>query len=543
MATANLKAFWSDLRRRKVVRVAIVYAVVAWVVIEAASVILPGLLLPEWSIRLVLALALIGFPFALVLAWVFDLSSAGLRRELPADTPGVTFVAEASEADLPRPSDSAAAPAASRRSIAVLPMANMSGDPENEYFSDGISEEIISLLARLPDLRVVSRTSSFLFKRAGLDVRTIAAKLGVNTVLEGSVRRVGNRVRIVAQLIDAVDDTHLWSDSYDRELEDIFAVQTDIARRIVDAMNLSPEDKIAVEATTESIPAYDYYLRGRQYLHQQTGKSLYLAREMFNKALEIDPGYVRAYAGAACAASLIAQWVDYSRTYLREAEETSRRALELAPDLAEGHAARGFALSMNGEYAGAAEHFERAIKLDPQLYEAWYLYGRSRFAEGNLEHAERLWDRAHAVQPEEFQSAELRVLALRALGRSDETKEAAELAVKLIERRLDLNPQDLRALGLGSGAMIASGRTEQGLAMVERSLELAPDDATVLHNAACAYAHAGDGEKALELMERRLKEGGTMHRDWLEHDSDFDCLRDDPRFIAILNRLPSASGR
>jgi adenylate cyclase len=523
------------------VRVAIVYAVVAWVVIEVSSVIFPGLLLPEWSSRLVLALALFGFPFALVMAWIFDLSPHGLRREFPAEVSSQPVDAFTAEASLPQPSDSVIAPAAGRRSIAVLPMANMSGNPENEYFSDGISDEIINLLARLPDLRVVSRTSSFLFKGAGLDVRTIAAKLGVNTVLEGSVRRVGNRVRIVTQLIDAADDTHLWSDSYDRELEDIFAVQTDIARRIVDALNLGKHDRVVFEATTESIPAYDYYLRGRQYLHQQTGKSLYLARDMFNKALEIDPGYVRAYAGAACAASLIAQWVDYSRTYLREAEETSRRALQLAPDLAEAHAARGLALSMNGQYAAAAEHFERAIRLDPQLYEAWYLYGRSRFAEGNPEHAERLWERAHAVQPEEFQSAELRVLALKALGRSDETKEAAELAVKLIERRLDLNPNDLRALGLGSGAMIEVGRTAEALAMVERSLDLAPDDAAVLHNAACTFAHAGDGERALELMERRLKEGGTMHRDWLEHDPDFARLRDDPRFIAILDRLPSAA--
>ncbi|MGH8494810.1 MAG: TPR end-of-group domain-containing protein [Gammaproteobacteria bacterium] len=536
MDAANLKTFWSELRRRKVVRVAIVYALVAWAAIEVSSVILPGLLLPEWSSRLVLVLLLIGFPIALALAWAFQISPDGLHRERSA--PGGMSSAEA-----PRPSDSAGAPAAGRRSTAVLPMVNMSGDPENEYFSDGISEEIIRLLARRPDLRVVSRTSSFSFKGTGLDVRSIAAKLGVDTVLEGSVRRAGTRVRIVAQLIDAANDTHLWSDSYDREVQDIFAVQDDIARRIVDAMSLSSGSIIRSDVATENISAYDYYLRGRQYFQQLTGKSLFLAREMFRRAIEIDPAYVQALAGAAYAASMIAQWVDHSRKYLDEGEEASRRALALAPDAAEAQVARGFALSMNGEYAAAAEHFELAIKLDPLLYEAWYLYGRSRFAEGHLDHATRLWVRAHAVQPEEFQAVSLRGMALEALGRRDEGRQAMLESVQLIKRHLELNPGDLRALGFGAGALISVGRRPEGLAMVERSLELAPDDSAVLHNAACVYAQAGDGDRALELMERRLKEGGTMLRDWLEHDPDFHSMRNDPRFISILNRLPSTPGR
>lgn len=240
---------------------------------------------------------------------------------------------------------------------------------------------------------------------------------------------------------------------------------------------------------------------------------------------------------------MIAQWFDCSPRYLREADETSRTALTVTPDLAEAHAARGYALSMNGEYVAAAEHFERAIRLDPQLYESWYLYGRSRFAEGNLEEAIRLWAKAHAVRPEEYQSAALRVQALKALGRSEEAKSAAEEAVNLTERHLALNPDDVRALYLGAGAMIEAGRSSDGLAMIERAIKLEPDDPSVLQNAACTYAHAGDGEKALDLLERRLQEGGTMYRDWLEHDTDYDLLRDHPRFMSILERLPSARGR
>ena len=206
-----------------------------------------------------------------------------------------------------------------RRAIAVLPLTNMSGDPENEFFSDGITEEILNLLAKQPDLRVVSRTSSFSFKHTTLDVPAIADKLGVDIVLEGSVRRAGNRVRIVAQLIDAANDAHLWSDSYDRELEDIFAVQTDIARRIVDAMNLDPETCVECGGNTSDIKAYDYYLRGRQYFHQVTTKDLAFARQMFQKAIEIDPAFARAYAGLADTESIVAQWIDPSPERLEAA--------------------------------------------------------------------------------------------------------------------------------------------------------------------------------------------------------------------------------
>jgi adenylate cyclase len=554
VADSGLKAFWSELRRRKVVRAAVVYIIVAWLVVEVSSVLFPNLLLPDWSERLVLAMAIIGFPLVLVLAWAFDLAPDGLHRERTREEVARESSADAlldaggGESTRAAPPASAAPASASparsddRRSIAVLPLANMSGDPENEFFSDGIAEEILNLLARQPDLRVVSRTSSFSFKNTALDVPTIAEKLDVDIVLEGSVRRAGNRVRIVAQLIDAASDAHLWSDSYDRELEDIFAVQTEIAKCIVDAMNLNPDTCIDCGGNTQDIEAYDYYLRGKQYFHQTTNTSIEFARRMFTKAIEIDPDYARAHAGLAYSETMLAQWVERTEERLAAADQASRRALELAPDLAEAHAARGFVLSIDNDYEGAAEHFDRALELDPLHYESLYLYGRARYAQGEMNHAMDLWARAHDAQPDEFQSLALAAGNLRKLGRVEEDKAATRLALKLIERRLELNPDDLRALSLGPGVLIDLGREEEALAMADHAVALAPTDGGVLHNAACSYAHAGKADKAIELLERRMQVSATIDVDWINNDSDFDSIRDDPRFKSLMARIQEQQG-
>jgi adenylate cyclase len=538
---ANLVTnFWQELKRRKVVRVAIGYTLVAWVLVEISSVLFPALLLPDWSTRLVVALALVGFPIAVVLAWAFETSPEGLRRELSAADSGLAPMPAA----IPAQRDGSAANrrlelADERRAIVVLPFSNLSESAENEYFSDGVTEEILNLLARQPELRVVSRTTSFSFKGSALDIRAIADRLGVQVVLEGSVRRAGNRVRIIAQLIDAGNDAHLWSDSFDREIDDIFAVQAEIARCIVDCMDLEPARYAQREASTRSIEAYDYYLRGRQYFHTISDSGFQFACQMFNKAIEIDPTFARAYAGLADTHSLIAQWLDRSPEHLEAADRASRKALELAPNLAESHSARGFSLSLKGDLSAASREFERALELDPQNYEALYLYGRSRYVEGRYREAADLWTRAHATQPDEFQSISLKAQALKNLD-PEQAAAASRQAIAAIEQRLDLNPGDLRALCLGAGQFVSAGRVEEGLVMIERALELAPNDIGVLYNAACTYAHAGRTEKALELLERRLQRAGTIYREWVEHDSDFDGMREDPRFIALLERMPRA---
>ena len=243
-----------------------------------------------------------------------------------------------------------------RRSIAVLPFVNMSGDPENEYFSDGISEEILNLLTKLPKLRVSSRTSSFAFKGKDIEMPAVAQRLGVGTILEGSVRRAGDRVRITAQLIDTKSDSHLWSESYDRRLEDVFAIQDDIARCIVNALRvtLTPQERLAIQYTATSNPqAYDFYLRGRSYYNAMTKRGFTHALTLYQEAIERDPNYALAFAGIADVYSFLFKYGGATPEIAGRALDASQRAVELDGGLAEAHTSRGLALSINGRHEEA----------------------------------------------------------------------------------------------------------------------------------------------------------------------------------------------
>jgi len=261
-----LSNFLAELRRRRVFRVIILYAVVGWVVIEVAATMLPGLHLPEWSVTLVIALVVLGFPLAVFMGWVFDVGPHGIERTPPAASALDTAAPVAPAPAALQVEKTPAKASEDRHSIAVLPFVNMSGDPENEYFSDGIAEEILNLLAKLPQLKVSSRTSSFVFKGKEVSIPTVVKELGVSTVLEGSVRRAGDHVRITAQLIETDTDSHLWSETYDREMKDVFAIQDDIARSIAEALQvaLGPKERRALQNIATADPqAYDVAARQR----------------------------------------------------------------------------------------------------------------------------------------------------------------------------------------------------------------------------------------------------------------------------------------
>ena len=352
---------------------------------------------------------------------------------------GYQFIAELDEGDR---AQAGANSAPKRRGVAVLPLVNMSGDAENVYFSDGVAEEILNLLAKLPQLRVASRTSSFAFRGSNKTVGEIATALDVEIVLEGSVRRSGDRVRVAMQLIDAKDDKHLWSEIYDRRLTDIFAVQADIAREVVSAMGSGEAGDIRIYKATDDPQAYDYFLRGLRIYHLLDRGCLQQARQMFEKAIEIDPAYAKAWAGLANAASMTYMWFEHSDELLELADRASRRALELAPDLADSCTARAFALTLLQSFEAATREFERALELDPQLYEAWYLFARSRFAEGEQAEAGRLFEQAGRVRPDDYQSICLAATAWTAAGNSLRAKSMAIEAVRRAERHLALNPDD-----------------------------------------------------------------------------------------------------
>ena len=429
--------------------------------------------------------------------------------------------------------------ASTARSIAVLPFVNMSADPENEYFSDGIAEEIINALTKIQALRVASRTSAFAFKGKGEDIEVIGRKLKVATVLEGSVRKAGNKLRVTAQLVSAADGYHLWSERYDRQLEDVFAIQDEIAENIVRALRvmLSDEEKHAIEEPpTTDIEAYDYYLRGRQFFHQFRRTAMQFARRMFERAMEIDPGYALAHAGAADCCSFLYMYWDASKANLEGADVYSRQALELRPELAEAHAARGLAVSLSKRYPEAEREFQTAIRLNPKLFEAHYFFGRASFQQGKYEEAVRHYEDASRVRPEDYQTHMLQSFALGGLARKADAKAALRRGLQVAEKHLELNPDDARALYLGANALVQLGERQKGLEWADRALALDPEDSGVLYNVACVHALAGDVETALGHLDKAIR-NGFGHREWLENDSDFDSLRADSRFDALLKKL------
>ena len=434
---------------------------------------------------------------------------------------------------------SAAAAPAATKSIAVLPFVNMSADPENEYFTDGIAEEIINALSKVQALRVASRTSSFAFKGKNQDIRKVGEQLNVGTVLEGSVRKAGAKLRVTAQLVNVADGYQLWSDRYDRELQDVFAIQDEIAGNIVRALRvvLSDAEKRAIErAATDNVKAYEYYLRGRQFFHQFRRTGMQFARRMFERAIEVDPDYALAHAGVADCCSFLYMYWDGSKANLEGAESASRKALTLDPERAEAHASRGFAVSLSRQYDEARQEFETAILLDPKLYEAHYFYARACFQEGKLEDAVRHYEDASRARPEDYQALVLMSAPLKGLGREEEALAALRRGLEVAERHLELNPDDVRALYLGAGALAQLGERERGLDWTRRAYAIDSEDPGVLYNVACAFANMGMIDDAIACLEKAVQ-NGFGHREWLENDSDLNAVRADPRFQTLLGRL------
>jgi serine/threonine protein kinase/tetratricopeptide (TPR) repeat protein len=439
------------------------------------------------------------------------------------------------------PTDTASLPqtvVSAAKSVAVLPFTNMSADADNEYFTDGMAEEIINALNKVQSLRVAARTSSFAFKGKNEDVGEIGRKLKVSTVLEGSVRKMGNRLRITAQLVNVADGYHLWSERYDREMEDVFAIQDDISQAIVKALKviLSEGEKKQIEkARVENVQAYDYYLRGRQYYHIHR-KSLEYARQMFNRAVETDPEYARAYAGVADTCSLLYMYFDARDFNLKQADIASAKALELEPDLAEAHVARGLAVSLIKRFDEAEREFETAMKLDPKLFEAAYWYGRALEAEGRFSEAAKMYERAQVLRPEDYQAPSFLAQAYKALGMTEESAAADRRSVRLMEERLELNPSDARAANLLAATYANFGDEAKALEYAERSLAIDPDDAMLLYNVCCTYTLLGRNDEAIACLERAVDKG-FGHREWLDHDPDLNSLRQNPRFQAIMRGM------
>jgi adenylate cyclase len=443
------------------------------------------------------------------------------------------------------PSSSRPMPAKDARpSIAVLPFTNMSGDPEQEYFSDGITEDVITDLSKISGLFVVARHTAFTYKGKPLKVQQVGDDLGVCFVLEGSVRKAGSRVRVTGQLIEAKNGGHVWAERYDRDLTDIFAIQDEITHAIVEQLKvkLLPQEKKSIQQPpTDNVEAYTCYLKARELFHRGSKSGYKAAREMFVKATALDPSYARAYAGIADCDTFL---------YLRTTEPISfedilamsDKALGLDNGLAEAYASRGAALSAVKRYDEAEAEFEKAIKLDPNSFEAHYFYARSCVFQGKIQQATALFERAAAIKPNDYASVSILVQFYNSLGRKEDAKEAARKGAKLAERQLTLHPDDAKAAELGSGSLIEIGEFDRAREWIARALALEPDNPVTHYNAACGYAMLGDIDKSFELLQRGIIMGGPEWGRWVEHDSMLDPIREDPRYQTLLETIRKREG-
>jgi adenylate cyclase len=426
-----------------------------------------------------------------------------------------------------------------RPSVAVLPFTNMSGDAEQEYFSDGITEDIITDLSKISGLFVVARNTAFTYKDKPRTVQQVGQELGVQFLLEGSVRKAGSRVRVTGQLVNTEEGDHIWAERFDRDLTDIFAIQDEITHAIVEQLKvkLLPQERNSIEQTpTDNVEAYTYYLRGRQFLHRHSKSYYHLARRMFAKAIELDPRYARAYAGIADCDSFLLLHYHVDVPIGRILANTDK-ALALDNRLAEAHASRGLALSIEKRFEESVTEFEQATALDRNSFEAHYLYARASFAHGNFERAATLFERAAEINPDDYQSLILLIQTYRSLGRDQEKDSAARRGIERAEREVILHPEDPRPAYLGIAALIEMGENDRAREWIARALVIGSEDPLTQYNVACGYAKLGETEQALDLLERMLPNVGEEIRMWIKHDSDFAGLHDQPRFQKLLKSI------
>ena len=527
---------WGELRRRRVIRAVVAYLVVSWLLLQVADVTFVPLGLPLWAQRALIITVAAGFLPYCILAWIYDIRAGRIVRTGRALDGPVAVLPKPAELAPPP----AAAPMSNVASIAILPFTDLSQAHDQDWFCDGLAEEIIDSLCCVRGLRVASRTASFRFRDGSVDPREIGRLLSVDAILEGSVRKAGDRLKIVAQLIDTTDGYHLWSESFERGMEDVFAIQAEIAKNVAQALKLSLSGAVAgrfQRYAPGNMEAYEFYLRGRHLAGQAGEVGWRHAPVLFRRAIELDGDYAQAYAGLAD--SLVQQIIWRflkAEDSLPEAEQMANRALALAPDLAEAHVAMGNICTLRGDNAGARQAFERAMALNPSLHEAPYYYGRHCYAMGEFNKAAALLEQAFQLRPDQFPVLGLALSAVEATG---DEKRAKAMALRVrdgLRRQVEIEPDNARVHFFLGGVLMRMGEVEAGYAASEVALRLRPNEFATLYNVACNYARAGDLERALDLLERAV-EMGSGYLDWFENDPDLRAVRGHPRFDAILSKL------
>lgn len=579
-------SFFQELRRRNVIRVAFAYVLAAWVLLQIADVLFPALGLPEWTIRLVAGLLILGLPLALFFAWAFELTPEGLKRDKDVDRTDASANATARRLEIATiivavvavglfaldrfiwqagsppesPQPMASAPPTESKSIAVLPFVNMSSDEEQEYFSDGLTEELLNVLARGKEMRVIGRTSSFQFKGKNEDLREIGRKLNVSHILEGSVRRAGDKVRITAQLIDSNDGAHLWSRTFDRALDDIFAVQDEIAKAVVNALQVELLGDTQTPVSLRNAEAYDLYLKGLSARRLPGPENMQKALEHFEQSLELDQEFAVSWQQlAASYADMTVAGMLPTREGIRLAKDAVNRALELNPTLASAYYILGTVrTNFDRDWEGAEEAFSRALEIDPNNANA--LNGASMLAMAVGKHAAAVDYNARSIEVDplnlrarhnkafilyvghDFESAEIAMLDAIEFAGGNYTYAYTVLSLILVaqERFEDALAASEKELGepwrLAAQSIVyhALGQQEESEEALRQLIDKYSDRIAVPIGG--CYAFRGDADKAMEWLNRAYAQNDpqlSLTRVHPVHDK----LQGDPRFQEMLRKL------
>jgi TolB-like protein len=582
----NPKNFFAELKRRNVYKVAIAYAVVAWLLMQIATQTFPFFEIPNWMVRAVIVLLILGFPIALILAWAFELTPEGLKRTESADELAkkpahsrlwlyVVVVAGAISVGvffLGRYTSSKQSAELPAKSIAVLPFENLSGNPENAYFTDGIQEEILMRLAKIGDLKVISRTSTVRYKRSPGNLREIAMQLGVANVLEGSVQRTADRVHVNVQLIKATNDAHLWAEAYDRKLTDIFAVESEIAKTIADTLQakLTGSEQSAIAAQpTQNTEAHQLYLKGRYFWNRRTGENLKKALAYFEQAAEKDPHYALAYAGMADSCLLIPVYgAGTPQAYLPRARDAAQKAVELEDTLAEAHTSLAYVSFFNFERVQSVKEFERAISLNPNYATAHQWYGRGPLAAvgefdkaiaeekraleldpvspiinadlGTVYTLARRYDEAIAQLRNTVETYPDFYWGHRFLGWALELNAASSEAIAEYHKAFELN-DDPVVLAMLAHAQAGIGKQIEARHILAQLTQEAKARYVSAYAFAVIYLALGEKDQALDWLEKAARDHAGTFINLVKVDPYLDPLRGDPRFEALVSAILSGS--
>jgi TolB-like protein len=582
----NPKSFFGELKRRNVYKVAVAYVVAGWALSQGIAQVFPVFDIPNWAVRLIVLAIVIGFPIALIIAWAFESTPEGIKRTHAADAANqrsrgktwmyVAVIGAAFSIGLffigrytARDSGSTASSELPAKSIAVLPFDSLSRDPDNAYFAEGVQDEVLTRLAKVADLKVISRTSTQRFKSAPSDLRDIAKQLGVTNILEGSVQKANDQVRVNVQLINALNDAHLWADTYDRKLIDIFSVESEIAKTIADTLQAkltgSEKQMMAAQSTTDTT-AYELYHRGRSLWERRSGDNIPKAIAFYEQAIARDPNYALAYAGLANAYVLLPYYTSAAQgDAFPKAKEAALKALRLDPNLAEAHTALGKMLFFDDiDLAGSLHEYQRAIDLQPNDATAHHWFGADvLLGLGRLEEAIAECRRAVELDP-------LSPIINTDLGAALYIARRSDAAVAQLRKTLEIDPTFVNAhyyLGL---VLQQKGDLPGAIAQYEKAKELS-DDPFIAALSSAAKARAGDKRSALQTLadldkisqhrqvlsywrallylslnnkEEALRwlEQGFAERDggnigWIKVDPLLDPLHGDPRFEALVQKV------